>query len=143
MFMDWLRKAPTSVVIAVIAVCGVITLGLLAVYTVLTLNGSDTAEFRQWLITVGVSIILPLLGVNTIGTISAARSASNAEDQTNGHLTALKAENERLETELRQERDKVAGLALRLTPRPTSLADGPPIRPSIPHREPPTFPDNS
>jgi hypothetical protein len=31
-FMDWLKKAPTAVTVAVISLCGVLALAILAVY---------------------------------------------------------------------------------------------------------------
>lgn len=97
--MDWLKKAPTPVVVAVICVCGVGFLGVLAAYVLLTLQGADTTEFRQWVNTLGQILIFPFMGVSTIAAVSAARSASSAEENTNGHL----AEKDRQITELRQD----------------------------------------
>lgn len=82
--MDWLKKAPTAVVVAVIVTCGVIVLGVFGAITALMLNGVDTTELRQWIQTIGITIILPLLGINTVASVVGAKSASNAEDQTNG-----------------------------------------------------------
>lgn len=86
MLMDWLRKAPTAVTVAVVIVCGFVACGVLASFVVLQLNGQDTTDLRQWIQTVGTAVILPLLGINTIASVQSARSASNAEDQTNGQL---------------------------------------------------------
>lgn len=86
--MDWIRKAPTAVVIAVVIVCGVVAAGVLTAYVVLALNGADTTEFRQWINTVGQILVFPLLGVGAVASVSAARSASRTEEQTNG--TALR-----------------------------------------------------
>lgn len=101
--MDWLRKAPTSITIAVICVCGVVALAVLGAYVALTLGGADTAEFRQWVQTIGQLLVYPLLGTSAVASVAAARSSSAAEDNTNGRLTAkdaeiaaLKAENARL-----------------------------------------------
>jgi hypothetical protein len=84
--MDWLKKAPTSVVITVIATCGVLALGLVTAFVVLTINGADTTEFRQWINTVGQILVYPLLGTATLASVQAARSASKAEDAGNGQL---------------------------------------------------------
>lgn len=98
--MDWLKKAPTSVTVAVIALCGVLALAVLTVYTVLTLNGDDTAEFRQWVQTIGQLAVYPLLGTTAVASVAAARSSSKAEDQTNGQLQARDAEIARLRARL-------------------------------------------
>lgn len=86
--MDWLKKAPASVVVALIAVCGVLCVSVLTAFVILSIRGIDTTDLRQWIQTIGVTIILPLLGVNTVTGIIAAKSSSNAEDQTNGLHTA-------------------------------------------------------
>ncbi len=100
MFMDWLKKAPTPVVVAVVIVCGVITLGVITAFVVLSIQGIDTAELRQWIQTVGIGIIVPLLGYNTVTGQIAARSSSRAEDNTNGTLAAKDARIAQLEGEL-------------------------------------------
>jgi fructose-specific phosphotransferase system IIC component len=96
MFMDWLKKAPTAVTVTVIIVCGFIALGLVAAFVVLTLNGADTTEFRRWVNTLGQILVFPLLGTTAVASVAAARSSSKAEDQTNGNLTALQQEVNRL-----------------------------------------------
>lgn len=90
--MEWLKKAPTSITIAVIAVCGLLALGVLAAYVALTLNGADTTEFRQWVQTIGQLLVYPLIGTSAVASVAAARSSSAAEDNTNGRLTARDAE---------------------------------------------------
>lgn len=82
--MAWLRKAPTAVVVTVIIMCGVIALGVLGAFVALSLAGQDTTDLRQWVQTIGVTILVPLLGINTIASVSGANSAAAAEDQTNG-----------------------------------------------------------
>lgn len=84
MFMDWLKKAPTPVVVTTIATCGVLALGVLGAFVTLSLNGVDTTEFRQWVQTIGQILVFPLLGITSIASVAAARSSSAAEDQTNG-----------------------------------------------------------
>lgn len=88
MFMDWLKKAPTSVKITMIVVCGLLAGGVLAAYVILSLNQVDTTELRQWINTIGQLLVFPLLGTTAVASISAARSASRADDQTNGQLAA-------------------------------------------------------
>ncbi len=97
--MDWLRQAPASVKITVIVVCGVITLAVFASYTLLTVNGYDTTEFRQWINTLGQILVFPLLGITTAASASAAISAKKTEEQTNGNLTRKENRSTERETE--------------------------------------------
>lgn len=99
--MDWLKKAPTAVTVTVIVVCGLLATVLVAAFVVLTLNGADTTEFRQWVNTVGQILVFPLLGTTAVASVAAARSSSKAEDQTNGQLTALQRSVEELEAQVR------------------------------------------
>lgn len=108
--MDWLKKAPTSITIAVIALCGVLAVSVLAVYVVLTLNGADTADFRQWVQTIGQLLVYPLLGTSAVASVAAARSASAAEDQTNGTLAAKDEQIAALTAQLAAARAKDGGL---------------------------------
>lgn len=102
--MDWLRKAPTSVVVTVVVVCGVLGLGVLAAFVTLSINDVDTTELRQWIQTIGITVILPLLGVNTLASVVGAKSSSNAEDNTNGIHEQKDAQIARLTAQLRDER---------------------------------------
>lgn len=86
--MNWIRKAPTAVLVATITFAGVITLGFLAGFVVLTLNGQDTTEYRGLVNLFMNAVAVILAGIAAIGGTSAAKSASNAEDHTNGTLTA-------------------------------------------------------
>lgn len=95
--MDWLKKAPTSVTIAVIVVCGVLAALVLAAFVYLSAIGVDTTEFRQWINTVGQILVFPFLGATGVAAFAAARSSSAAEDQTNGNLDALQKEKSALE----------------------------------------------
>lgn len=99
--MDWLKKAPTALVVAVFCLCGVLALGVLGAYVVLSINGIDTSDFRQWVQTIGILVVGPLLGVNTVAAVSGAKSASNAEDNTNGRLTARDERIAALESQVR------------------------------------------
>lgn len=94
--MDWLKKAPTAVVVTVILVCGVAVLAVLGGFVALEVAGKPTDDYRAFINTIANLVVLPLAGVGTIAATSAARSASNAEENTNGNLTALQAEVKRL-----------------------------------------------
>lgn len=88
MMADWVKKAPTAVVVTLVIMCGVVALGILGSFVALTVTGHDTSDFRMWINTVGQALVYPILGVSTLASVQAARSASKAEDQTNGHLAA-------------------------------------------------------
>jgi hypothetical protein len=96
MIMEWLKKAPTPVVVTAIVVCGLVVAVLVAAFVVLTIAGADTTEFRNWIGTVGQLLVFPLLGTTAVASVAAARSSSNAENQTNGQLQQRDAEIERL-----------------------------------------------
>lgn len=102
--MEWLKKAPTAVVICFFVLTTVLALGVLGAYVILSLQGdpADLVEFRQWIQTVGIALAVPLLGVNTVATWAGGRAASNAEDNTNGANTALRDENAALRARLEQ-----------------------------------------
>lgn len=84
--MEWLKGAGTAVKVTIIVVCGILALGVLAAYVYLTAQGADTTEFRSWILAIANLLIFPLVGVNTIASISAANSAKKAEENTNGNL---------------------------------------------------------
>lgn len=107
--MDWLKKAPTSITIAVISVCGLLALGVLAGYVVLSIAGADTTDYRQWVQTVGQLLVYPLLGTTAVASVAAARSSSAAEDNTNGRLTARDEEIAALKAKLAQKESGTDG----------------------------------
>lgn len=107
--VEWLKKAPTSVVVAVVIVCGVVALGVLGSFVALSISGQDTTEFRQWINALGQLLVYPFLGVTAVASVQAARSASKAEDQTNGHLDAKDEEIKALRAQLEQANDWKAG----------------------------------
>lgn len=86
--MAWLKKAPTSLIVAVIIVIGAATIAYLAGYVYLTAQGVDTTEYRGLLNTAFNYVGILFGGTATLASVSAARSASRAEDNTNGTLTA-------------------------------------------------------
>lgn len=109
MFMDWLKKAPTSVVITVIITCGFLAALVIGAFVLLQLQGADTTEFRQWVQTLVPLLTLPLVGTATVAGISAAKSAAKADAQTNGQLHArdqklqeAEEHRDRLEAEIRR-----------------------------------------
>jgi cobalamin biosynthesis protein CobD/CbiB len=89
---DWIKKAPTGVLVASIVMGGVVALAVLAAFVFLSWQGIDTTEFRQWINTIGQILVFPFLGVTAAAATSAARSASRTEDQTNGTLAAKERE---------------------------------------------------
>lgn len=98
--MEWLKKAPTSVVVAVLIVCVVGVLGVVGGFVALSLAGVPTDDYRAFVNTLANLLIYPLLGLGTLGSVVAARSASRAEDNSNGKLTALEQENAVLRAQL-------------------------------------------
>lgn len=100
MIVDWLKKAPTSVVITVALVCVVGVLGVLGGFVALSIAGQPTDDYRAFINTLANLLVYPLLGVGTLGSIVAAKSASKAEDNSNGKLTALQEENAALRAQL-------------------------------------------
>lgn len=94
--MDWLKKAPTAIVVSVIIVCGVSVLAVLGGFVALTLAGRDTTEYRTFINTIANLIMLPIGGLSAVAAVSAAKSSSRTEEQTNGTLTARDAEISRL-----------------------------------------------
>lgn len=101
--MNWLKKAPTPVLVTAIIVGGLLPLGAIAGFVALEMSGSSTTDYRAFLNLLMNGAILALSAIGAVGGVSAARSASNTEEQTNGQLTArdrkisdLQAENTRL-----------------------------------------------
>lgn len=90
--MDWLRKAPTSLVIAVLVVVGVASVAYLGGYVYLSANGVDTAEYRS-LLNTAFNYAGVLFGATaTVASVAGAQSGAKIEKQTNGNLTALQNE---------------------------------------------------
>jgi hypothetical protein len=89
--VDWIKKAPTSLLITMTITVGFIVLGTLGGFIYLTAIGVDTTEFRTFINTVANIIALPLLGLTGVASVSAAKSASKAEDQTNSGPGGLNA----------------------------------------------------
>jgi len=109
--MDWLRKAPTALIVIVVTTLGVIVLALIGGYVALGMSGGDTAEYREFIRTLASTATAVLAGVAALGGAAAARSgadaarsAARAEKNTNGTLTQKDAEIQALRRRL-SERD--------------------------------------
>lgn len=107
--MDWLRKAPTALIVTLLVVIGVASVAYLGGYVYLSANGVDTADYRSLLNTSFNYLGILLGATTTVASVSAAKSSSKAEDQTNGQLTALREENDRLKARLAAAGVKVDG----------------------------------
>lgn len=84
--MQWLKKAPTAVIVCFFVLTTLVSIAVLGSYVALSIYGDaqDLADFRQWVQTIGISVAVPLLGANTVATWAGGRAASNAEDNTTG-----------------------------------------------------------
>jgi hypothetical protein len=96
MIMDWLRKAPTSLVIAMMIMVGVATIAYLGGYVYLSANGIDTTDYRALLNTAFNYAGILFGATTTVASVAAARSSGRTEEQTNGNMSALQAEVNRL-----------------------------------------------
>lgn len=86
--MDWLKKAPTSVVITVLIIVGTLLLTALIGFTGLIYAGKDVTEFRQLINTLMIFVTTGLSGVGAVAAVGAAKSSAKTEDQTNGPTSA-------------------------------------------------------
>jgi hypothetical protein len=90
--MDWLRKAPTPLVITMALAVTVATLAYLGGYVYLSATGVDTTEYRA-LLNTAFNYAGTLFGATTVvASVAAAKSSNKTEHQTNGTLTALHEE---------------------------------------------------
>lgn len=86
--MNWIRKAPTTLLIAIVIVCGIGVITTIGGFVLLEYAGRDTTDYRSFVNLLVNAATLAVGGVGAVGAVSAARSASNAEENTNGTLTA-------------------------------------------------------
>lgn len=86
--MDWLKKAPTSVVITVLVIVGGLLLTGLIGFITLIYAGKDVTEFRQMINTLMIFVTTGLSGVAAVAGVGAAKSSAKTEDQTNGASSA-------------------------------------------------------
>lgn len=100
--MDWLRKAPTTLIITMAIVIGVATVAYLGGYVYLTANGADTTGYRSLLNTAFNYAGILFGATTTVASVAAAKSSSKTEDQTNGNLTALQNEVKQLRATIAQ-----------------------------------------
>lgn len=82
--MEWLKKAPTTVVVMIIGTAGMLMLSTLVGFTVLIYAGKDVTEFRSLINTVINFFTLAIASVGAVAGVGAARSSAKTEDQTNG-----------------------------------------------------------
>lgn len=82
--MGWLKRAPTSLIITLAVMIGCTTIAYLGGFVYLTASGIDTTEYRGLLNTAFNYVGILLGATTTVASVTAARSAAKAEDQTNG-----------------------------------------------------------
>lgn len=85
--MDWIRKAPTAVVVSIIVVVGVTILAVLGGFVALELTDRGTDDYWVFVSRFANLITVPLTGLAAAGSVAAWKSSSKAEDNTNGHLS--------------------------------------------------------
>jgi hypothetical protein len=90
--MQWIRKAPTALLVTIVIVCGLGFVATIGGFVFLEYAGRDTADYRAFMNMLMNALTLAVAGVGAVGGVSAARSASNAEENTNGTLTAKDGE---------------------------------------------------
>jgi hypothetical protein len=102
--MNWIRKAPTALLVTIVIVCGLGVITTIGGFVLLEYAGRDTTDYRAFVNVLVNAATLAVAGVGAVGGVSAARSASNAEENTNGNLhekdreiTALRTEVARLQ----------------------------------------------
>ena len=82
--MEWLKKVPIPVMVTFVLVGGVIMLGVVGGYIALSLAGLPTDDFTRFVNTLLNFVLLPISILGTSASVSVARSAGKAEEQTNG-----------------------------------------------------------
>lgn len=88
--MEWFKKAPTGLVVTLVVTTGVVLLGVLTGYVVLSSTGQPTDDYIKFINTIANLLGLPLLSTAVIASVAAAKSASKAEEQTNGGPEGLR-----------------------------------------------------
>jgi hypothetical protein len=83
---NWLRKAPTAVVVTLIVTTGFILVSVIGGFIFLTAIGADVTEFRAFSNTLMNAATLALAGVGAVGGVAAASSSQMTETRTNGAL---------------------------------------------------------
>jgi hypothetical protein len=82
--MGWLKRAPTALIVTLAVMIGCTTIAYLGGFVYLTANGIDTTDYRGLLNTAFNYVGILLGATTTVASVTAARSAAKAEDQTNG-----------------------------------------------------------
>jgi hypothetical protein len=102
MIMGWLRKTPVPLLVAIIVVVGVASIAYLGGFVYLTAIDKPTDDYVRLLNSSLNWVTLLLVGTGTAASVTAAKSASNAEDQTNGHLAEKDDRIAKLEQQVRR-----------------------------------------
>lgn len=84
--MEWLRRVPTPVVVTLVVMTGLLLLAVLGGFVALSWAGKPTEDYWVFINRMANLLTFPLAAVGAAGGISAARSANQAAEQTNGHL---------------------------------------------------------
>ena len=100
--MEWIRRAPTAVVVAVVMVCGFGAVAVLGGYVALEYAGRPTAGYLQFVNMLVNVVLLVTTGTGAIAAVSGARSSTQAAEQTNGQLQARDREIADLRAQLRR-----------------------------------------
>ena len=85
--IDFLKRAPASVVITVTATVGIIILSVIIGFTVLSALGADTTEFSRFANSLMNAVGLVISAGGGLAAVAAARTSARTEDQTNGVLS--------------------------------------------------------
>lgn len=86
MIMDWIRKAPTAVIVAIVVVCGFGAVAVLGGYVALEYAGRPTGGYLQFVNMLINVVLLLTTGTGALAAVSGARSSTQAAEQTNGQL---------------------------------------------------------
>jgi hypothetical protein len=99
--MNWIRKAPTALLVTIVIVCGLGVIVTIGGFVLLAYAGRDTDDYRAFVSVLIQAATLAVAGVGAVGGVSAARSASNTEENTNGTLHAKDSEIAELQRQVR------------------------------------------
>lgn len=86
---DWIRQAPTALLITLVVTTGVIVVSLIAGYIYLLTIEADTTDFRAFMNTLMNAAAILITSVAAVGSVSAAKAANKVQEATNGGLDKL------------------------------------------------------
>ncbi len=90
--MEWLKKVPTPITVTVISATVILLLAVLGGFVALTFADKPTDDYWVFVNRVANLLTFPLTALAAGGAVSAAKSAGQAAEQTNGHLADKDAE---------------------------------------------------